>query len=347
MTEGSILITGCAGFIGAHTARHFVRKFPNARIIGLDALTYAGHVGNMADFMNEPNFKFVNVDIADFISVADVFKRLRPDHVIHLAAESHVDQSIADPLRFVRTNVMGTANLLECARQAWEPDQAHHRFYHISTDEVYGALPETGQFSLETPYAPRSPYSASKAGSDHLVRSYHHTFGMNVVISNCSNNYGPAQFPEKLIPVIINNLKYERPLPIYGRGRQVRDWLHVLDHVAAIDLIFHRGQPGTTYLIGSDNEWNNLALVRQLCGIADELLQRPAGSSEKLISFVTDRPGHDFRYAIDNRFLRDSLGWEATIDFSTGLRQTFEWYLRNEDWLNAIAEGTHNQLGKY
>ncbi len=332
----TLLITGGAGFIGSHVVRLFVQKYPQYRIVNLDALTYAGNLDNLRDIEQAPNYTFEKGDITKPELIRSLFDRYRFDGVIHLAAESHVDRSITNPLAFVETNVLGTVNLLNAAREAWKDAPQGKRFYHISTDEVYGSLGDTGFFTEETPYDPRSPYSASKASSDHFVRAYFHTYGLPVILSNCSNNYGPYQFPEKLIPVMINNIREEKPLPVYGDGQNTRDWLWVKDHAAAIDLIYHQGKAGETYNIGGNNEWKNLDLVQQLCDIMDELLGRPPGTSRRLISFVTDRPGHDRRYAIDASKLRRELGWEPSIRFEQGFRMTAQWYLDNQEWLDAI-----------
>ena len=330
MTKMTILITGGAGFIGSHVVRLFVQKYPDYRIVNLDALTYAGSLANLRDVENEPNYTFEKGDIRDQTRIRELFAQYRFDGVIHLAAESHVDRSIDNPLAFVETNVLGTVNLLNAARQAWAADFSGKRFYHISTDEVYGSLGDEGFFTEETPYDPRSPYSASKASSDHFVRAYHHTYGLPAVISNCSNNYGPNQYPEKMIPVMINCIRENKPLPVYGDGQNVRDWLWVKDHAAAIDLIFHKGKAGETYNIGGNNEWKNLDLVEKLCDIMDDLLGRAPGASRQLISFVKDRPGHDRRYAIDASKIRRELGWEPSIRFEEGFRETAKWYLENE-----------------
>ncbi|MCB0527934.1 MAG: dTDP-glucose 4,6-dehydratase, partial [Saprospiraceae bacterium] len=312
MTEKTILVTGGAGFIGSHVVRLLVRKYPDYHIVNLDALTYAGNLENLRDVDQAPNYTFEKADIRDMGQLQAVFSRYHPDGIIHLAAESHVDRSINNPAAFVETNVLGTVNLLNAARQVWKDAQEGKRFYHISTDEVYGSLGDEGFFTEETPYDPRSPYSASKAASDHFVRAYFHTYGLPVLLSNCSNNYGPYHFPEKLIPLMINNIREGKSLPVYGDGQYTRDWLWVEDHAAAIDLIFHKGRIGETYNIGGNNEWKNIDLVEKLCDIMDELLGRPAGSSRELITFVKDRPGHDRRYAIDAGKLKDELGWEPT-----------------------------------
>jgi dTDP-glucose 4,6-dehydratase len=325
----SILITGGAGFIGSHVVRHFVRTYPERKIVNLDLLTYAGDLGNVADLEGAPNYNFVQGDVADATLLDRLFEQYAFDAVIHLAAESHVDRSILDPMAFIRTNVVGTVELLNAARKHWKSFEGK-RFYHISTDEVYGSLGETGYFTEETPYDPRSPYSASKASSDFFVRAYYHTYGLPVVISNCSNNYGPNQYPEKLIPLCIKNIIENKPLPIYGDGKYTRDWLWVLDHVSAIDAIFHRGRIGETYNIGGNNEWKNIDLVKLLCDVADDCLGRPQGSAQKLITYVTDRPGHDRRYAIDSSKLQGELGWNPAMSMEEGLRKTVEWYSKQK-----------------
>lgn len=336
-----ILITGGAGFIGAHVVKRFVRKYPNYQIVNLDKLTYAGNLENIKDIQNEPNYEFVKGDIADLEFIRDLFTKHQFDGVIHLAAESHVDRSITDPLAFVTTNIVGTAVLLQVAKENWKADYTGKLFYHVSTDEVYGSLGETGFFVEDTPYDPKSPYSSSKAGSDHMVRAWHHTFGLPVKISNCSNNYGSYQFPEKLIPLFINNIINEKPLPVYGAGVNVRDWLFVDDHAAAIDLIYHKGILGETYNIGGNNEWKNIDLIKVLCQQMDEKLGRTTGTSEKLITYVTDRAGHDMRYAIDASKLMKDLGWAPTVTFEQGLSKTIDWYLNNQEWLDNITSGTY------
>lgn len=337
----SILITGGAGFIGSHVIRRFVNKYPNYRIVNMDCLTYAGNLENLKDVERSSNYQFVKVDICDTDAVAKVFADFEIDGVIHLAAESHVDRSITNPMEFIKTNIEGTVVLLNAARSQWGDDFDGKRFYHISTDEVFGSLGDEGLFTETTAYDPRSPYSASKASSDHLVRAYFHTFKLPVVISNCSNNYGANQFPEKLIPLIINNIKSNKPLPVYGKGLNVRDWLYVEDHAAAIDTIFHNGELGETYNVGGNNEWRNIDLVKELCRIMDKKLKRKEGESEKLITFVTDRAGHDLRYAIDITKIQHELGWEPTVKFSEGLELTVDWYLQNEEWINAILSGEY------
>ena len=340
MTKKNILITGGAGFIGSHVARLFVQKYPQYRIINLDSLTYAGNLANVQDIEQEANYSFRKVDIRDKSQLEEVFKSEKITDVIHLAAESHVDRSISGPMDFITTNIVGTANLLDVAKGSWGQEK-DHLFYHISTDEVYGSLGEEGFFTEETNYDPRSPYSASKASSDHLVRAFGHTYKIPVVLSNCSNNYGSHQFPEKLIPLMINNIKHEKPLPVYGTGENVRDWLWVEDHARAIDTIFHQGKPGETYNIGGWNEWTNIDLVKALCEVMDQKLNRASGTSAKLITFVTDRAGHDHRYAIDATKIKNELGWEPSIQFEEGLEKTVDWYLSNEAWVNQITSGEY------
>jgi len=334
-----ILITGGAGFIGSHVVRRFVNTYPDYQIVNLDKLTYAGNLANLKDIEDKANYKFVKGDIVDFEFINQLFAAEKFDAVIHLAAESHVDRSITNPTDFVMTNVLGTVNLLNAARNHWKGAYENKLFYHVSTDEVYGTLGETGLFTEETPYDPHSPYSASKASSDHFVRAYHDTYGINTVISNCSNNYGSYHFPEKLIPLAINNIKNNKPIPVYGKGENVRDWLWVEDHARAIDVIFHQAKPGSTYNIGGHNEWKNIDLIRLLCKIMDEKLQREPGTSEKLITFVTDRAGHDLRYAIDSSKLQRDLGWKPSLQFEEGLEKTVDWYLQNEEWLNDVTSG--------
>jgi len=336
-----ILITGGAGFIGSHVVRLFVKKYPQYHIYNLDALTYAGNLENIADIADEENYTFVKGDITDAPFINQLFEEHNFYGVIHLAAESHVDRSITNPLAFINTNIVGTVNLLNAAKNAWANDYDNRRFYHISTDEVYGSLGAEGLFTEETAYDPKSPYSASKASSDHLVRAYGNTYGLQTVISNCSNNYGPNQFPEKLLPLAINNIKNKRPIPIYGKGDNIRDWLYVLDHARAIDLIFHNGRSGETYNIGGVNEWTNIDLIRTLCRIMDRKLGRVNGESEKLITFVTDRAGHDKRYAIDSSKLTKELGWEPSLQFEEGMEKTVDWYLENEAWLQRIVSGDY------
>ncbi len=342
--QKTILITGGAGFIGSHVVRLFVRKYPNYRIVNLDALTYAGNLENLLDVADAPNYIFERGDITKADYLQQLFETYNFDGVIHLAAESHVDRSIANPLAFVETNVLGTVNLLQTAKNAWLDKREGKRFYHISTDEVYGSLGDEGFFTEQTAYDPRSPYSASKAASDHFVRAYGHTFHLPVVLSNCSNNYGSFQFPEKLIPLVINNIRQGLPLPIYGDGKYTRDWLWVEDHAAAIDVIFHTGVNGETYNIGGNNEWKNIDLVEKLCDIVDELLGRPAGTARQLITYVKDRPGHDRRYAIDATKLKRDLGWEPSIRFEEGFRQTAQWYLEQTDWLQHVLSGEYQRF---
>jgi dTDP-glucose 4,6-dehydratase len=337
----NILITGGAGFIGSHVVRLMVNRYPHYRIVNLDKLTYAGNLANLRDIEKSPNYLFVKEDICDFEAMQRVFETYAIDSVIHLAAESHVDRSITDPFSFARTNVMGTLNLLEAARRTWKPGE-EHLFYHISTDEVYGSLPFGNiLFTEETRYDPHSPYSASKAASDHFVRAYHDTYGLPIVISNCSNNYGPYQFPEKLIPLFINNIRHNKPLPVYGKGENVRDWLYVEDHARAIDLIFHKGKRGDTYNIGGFNEWKNIDLIKVLIRTVDRLLGRKEGESEKLITYVTDRAGHDLRYAIDSTKLKNELGWEPSLQFEEGIEKTVRWYLDNQEWLDEVTSGDY------
>ena len=337
-----ILITGGAGFIGCHVVKLFVKKYPDYQIYNLDALTYAGNLENLKDVENADNYQFVKGDITDEQFINDLFSEHGFDAVIHLAAESHVDRSILDPLSFVKTNVLGTAVLLNAAKRSWT-DKEGKLFYHVSTDEVYGSLGETGFFTEETPYDPRSPYSASKASSDHLVSAYYHTYDLPVVISNCSNNYGSHHFPEKLLPLMINNILNSKPLPVYGKGDNVRDWLWVDDHARAIDVIFHKGKHGETYNIGGFNEWKNLDIVHLLCEIMDEKLGREKGESAKLITFVKDRPGHDKRYAIDATKLNKELGWEPSLQFKEGLEKTIDWYLSNSEWIANVTSGSYKQ----
>lgn len=338
-----VLITGGAGFIGSHVVRHWVRRYPETLVVNLDALTYAGNLENLRDVENESNYVFVKGDIGDADLLARLFETYGFDGVIHLAAESHVDRSITDPMAFIRTNVMGTAQLLYAAKQAWNGQFDGKRFYHISTDEVYGSLGETGLFTEQTPYAPRSPYSAAKASSDHFVRAFYHTYGLPVVLSNCSNNYGPYQFPEKLIPLVIHNIRHRKPLPVYGQGLNVRDWLFVGDHVTAIDTIFHNGRAGETYNIGGHSERRNIDIVKTLCRLVDERLGRPAGEAEGLITFVQDRAGHDLRYAIDASRLENELGWRPAMTFESGMALTVDWYLDNEAWLDSVTSGAYRQ----
>ena len=340
----NILITGGAGFIGSHVVRLFVNKYPDYRIVNLDKLTYAGNLANLRDIERQPNYTFVHGDICDFDAVCEIFRKYDIDGVIHLAAESHVDRSIRDPFTFAKTNVLGTLSLLQAARNHWNGDWEGKRFYHISTDEVYGALGFDGTlFTERTKYDPHSPYSASKASSDHFVRAFHDTYGMPTIVTNCSNNYGPYQFQEKLIPLFINNIRHGKPLPVYGRGENVRDWLYVEDHARAIDLIFHRGRIAETYNIGGFNEWRNIDLIRVIVRTADRLLGNPEGHSEHLITYVTDRAGHDLRYAIDSRKLKEELGWEPSLQFEEGIEKTVAWYLANQPWLDDITSGQYQK----
>ncbi|MCK0158132.1 dTDP-glucose 4,6-dehydratase [Cellulophaga sp. F20128] len=338
-----ILITGGAGFIGSHLVRLFVEKYPNYHIYNLDALTYAGNLENLKDIENKPNYSFIKADITDENVLDSLFDKHKFEGVIHLAAESHVDRSIEDPLAFVKTNVIGTVNLLNAFKKCWKDDFEHKRFYHVSTDEVYGSLGQTGLFTETTSYDPNSPYSASKASSDHFVRAYGETYNMPYVITNCSNNYGQNQFPEKLIPLFINNILHNKPLPVYGDGNYTRDWLYVKDHAVAIDLVFHKGENAETYNIGGFNEWKNIALVRLLCQQMDVALGREKGTSEQLITYVKDRPGHDLRYAIDASKIKKDLGWEPSVTFEEGLEKTIDWYLKNEEWLANIASGSYRK----
>jgi dTDP-glucose 4,6-dehydratase len=337
----NILITGGAGFIGSHLVRRFVTKYPNYHIVNLDNLTYAGNLENLSDIEKAPNYTFVKGDICDRALLLSLFDEHQFDTVLHCAAESHVDRSIKDPMAFIHTNVLGTANLLQVAKERWEKDYSDKLFYHISTDEVYGSLGDDGMFTEMTPYDPRSPYSASKASSDHLVRAFYHTYHLPIKISNCSNNYGPFHFPEKLIPLCINNIIHRKPLPIYGKGENVRDWLFVEDHVSAIDVIVHKGKIGETYNIGGHNEWKNIDLIRVICRIMDRKLDRPQGDSEQLIAFVTDRAGHDLRYAIDATKLKEDLGWVPSLQFEEGIEKTIDWYLANGDWLQKVTSGAY------
>ncbi len=342
MSSKTIIITGGAGFIGSHVVRLFVNKYPDYQIVNLDKLTYAGNLNNLVDIENAPNYIFEKGDIVDAAYLDKLFTTYKPDGVVHLAAESHVDRSITDPMSFVMTNVVGTVNLLNAAKKCWNGNFAGKLFYHVSTDEVYGELHNPEDFFVEdTSYDPRSPYSASKASSDHFVRAYHNTYGLPVVLSNCSNNYGPNHFPEKLIPLMINNIKNKKPLPVYGKGENVRDWLYVLDHARAIDAIFHEGKVGDTYNIGGNNEWTNINLVHLLCDVMDEKLGNQSGESRKLITYVTDRAGHDLRYAIDASKLMNELGWTPSVTFEQGLEKTVDWYLNHWDWIEKITSGDY------
>ncbi|GAO30343.1 dTDP-glucose 4,6-dehydratase [Geofilum rubicundum] len=336
-----ILITGGAGFIGSHVVRLMVNKYPDYKIINLDALTYAGNLENLKDIEHKNNYEFVKGDITDPKVVGRLFGTNQFDGIIHLAAESHVDRSISNPMEFINSNIVGTVTLLNAAREQWKDKMESKRFYHISTDEVYGSLGETGLFTETTAYDPRSPYSASKASSDHLVRAYYHTFGLPIVISNCSNNYGPNQFPEKLLPLAINNILNKKPIPVYGKGDNIRDWLYVEDHAAAIDVIYHGGRNGETYNIGGINEWKNIDLIKLLCQVMDEQLNRPKGDAEQLITFVKDRSGHDQRYAIDSSKLMKELGWKPSLQFEEGLVKTVKWYLDNLDWMKRVMSGEY------
>ncbi len=359
--EKTIIITGGAGFIGSHVVKLFVKKYPHYKIINLDKLTYAGNLANLKEVENMPNYQFVKADICDYENIKKIISTNNVNGIIHLAAESHVDRSIVDPFTFARTNVMGTLSLLQAARDFWEPTgwSANCRFYHISTDEVYGALelnrpegdPSASEcgggpfgdkfFTEDTRYNPHSPYSAAKASSDHFVRAYHDTYGMPTIVTNCSNNYGPFQFPEKLIPLFINNIRHRKPLPVYGKGENVRDWLYVEDHARAIDVIFHKGVIGETYNIGGFNEWKNIDLIKVLIKVTDRLLGRPEGADDDLITYVTDRKGHDMRYAIDSTKLKDELGWEPSLQFEEGIEKTVRWYLDNQDWLDEVTSGDY------
>ena len=337
----NILITGGAGFIGSHLVRLLVHKYPTYHIVNMDVLTYAGNLENLKDIEAKENYTFVKVDICDFETVKQIFSTYKIDAVIHLAAESHVDRSIKDPFSFAQTNVMGTLSLLQAAKETWGSDFTNKLFYHVSTDEVYGSLGEDGLFTEDTAYDPHSPYAASKASSDHFVRAFHDTYQLPVVVSNCSNNYGSYQFPEKLIPLFINNIIHNKPLPVYGKGENVRDWLFVNDHARAIDVIFHKGKIGETYNIGGFNEWKNIDLINVIIKTVDRLLGREAGTSQKLITYITDRAGHDFRYAIDSSKLKEELGWEPSLQFEAGIEKTVAWYLENQEWLHNITSGDY------
>lgn len=342
----NIIITGGAGFIGSHVVRLFVNKYPDYRIINVDKLTYAGNLENLKDIEKASNYTFEKADITDKNAIESIFEKYKVDGVVHLAAESHVDRSITNPNEFIITNVLGTATLLNAAVKFWKDNMDGKKFYHISTDEVFGSLDNGGFFTETTPYDPKSPYSASKASSDHLVRAYHNTYKLPVVVSNCSNNYGPNHFPEKLIPLAFNNIKNSKPIPVYGKGENIRDWLYVIDHARAIDVIFHNGKVGDTYNIGGNNEWTNIDLIRLLCRIMDKKLNRTPGESEKLITFVKDRAGHDLRYAIDSTKLQTELGWKPSVTFEEGLEKTVDWYLQNNDWLENIVTGAYESYYK-
>jgi len=339
----NIIITGGAGFIGSHVVRLFVNKYPDYKIFNLDALTYAGNLENLKDIENNPSYTFIRGDIKDEQFIYGLFEKYNFDGIIHLAAESHVDRSIANPMEFVLTNVVGTVNLLNAAKWFWKDNYEGKRFYHVSTDEVYGSLGDEGFFTEETAYDPRSPYSASKASSDHFVRAYYHTYKLPVVLSNCSNNYGPNQFPEKLIPLFINNIINNKPLPVYGKGENIRDWLYVIDHARAIDTVFHEGITGETYNIGGHNEWTNIDLIKVLCAILDNKLGRSFGTSENLITYVQDRAGHDLRYAIDATKIKEELGWMPSLQFEEGLDKTVDWYLNNKEWLKSVTSGDYQK----
>src|SRR5574343_1768755 len=344
MTKKKVLITGGAGFIGSHVVRLFVNKYPDYHIYNLDKLTYAGNLKNITDIENAPNYTFIKANLVDAQQLNALFEQHGFTDVIHLAAESHVDRSITNPLEFVMTNVVGTVNLLNAAKTAWKDNMGDKLFYHVSTDEVYGSLHDGGFFLETTPYDPQSPYSASKAASDHFVRAYHNTYKIRVVLSNCSNNYGPNQFPEKLVPLFINKIRNNKPLPVYGKGENLRDWLYVEDHARAIDLIFHNGKIGQSYNVGGFNEWKNIDLVHLLCRIMDKKLNRAEGTSAQLISYVTDRPGHDLRYAIDATKLNKELGWQPSLQFEEGLEKTVDWYLANEQWIKNVTSGEYKKF---
>ncbi len=339
----NLLITGGAGFIGSHVVRLFVNKYPQYNIVNLDKLTYAGNLENLTDIENAPNYKFVKADICDYSQMLKIFADYQIDGVIHLAAESHVDRSITDPFSFAQTNVMGTLSLLQAAKETWKGNMEGKRFYHVSTDEVYGSLENEGFFLETTPYDPQSPYSASKASSDHFVRAYGNTFKLPFLITNCSNNYGPNQFPEKLIPLFIHNIRNNKSLPVYGKGENVRDWLYVIDHASAIDTVFHKGKIGETYNIGGFNEWKNIDLIKVVCKVMDKKLNRLLGTSEKLITYITDRAGHDLRYAIDANKVMHELGWKPSLQFEEGIELTIDWYLQNEEWLDRVTSGDYQK----